>query len=220
MAPASSLAHGGSYSDETHLSALQGSPRPHAWISRPHENARRPRSAQCPASQGSQAPVVGLTRRAPLPLPMVGRLRRPVDFESVLATPAKARSAHFAAHHVASHPQPQRGGAAGVRTIELSTDDPEGCPQPVDDQQETAPSSWWLGVVVPKRHARKATTRNLLRRQMRGAMARHHLQLAHGMWLLRLRVPFDPKQFKSTTSAALRGAARAELDGLLMRASA
>ena len=55
---------------------------------------------------------------------------------------------------------------------------------------------------------------------MHGAMARHHAQLAQGMWLLRLRVPFDPKFFKSAAPAALRGVARAELDGLLTRAAA
>lgn len=89
----------------------------------------------------------------------------------------------------------------------------------MDDQSTLAPAGWWFGVVVPKRHARKATTRNLLRRQIRGAMARHHTRLARGMWLVRLRVPFDPKDFKSA-SAALRSAARAELDGLLLRAAA
>src|SRR5262245_62366422 len=92
MAPASSLAHGGSYANETHLSALQGSPRPHSRIPGSHEDARWPRGAQCQASQGSQAPVVGLSRdtRRSL-LVMLGRLRRPADFESVLATPVKAR---------------------------------------------------------------------------------------------------------------------------------
>jgi len=151
---------------------------------------------------------------------MLGRLRRPADFESVLATPAKARSAHFAAHHLANGPQRQLGRPGGDCAEKLSTGDPDRCPQPVDDRLEPASATWWLGLVVPKRHARKATTRNLLRRQMRGAMARHHAQLAHGMWLLRLRVPFDPKRFNSAASAALRGAARAELDGLLMRAAA
>jgi len=150
---------------------------------------------------------------------MLGRLRRPADFESVLATPVKARSAHFAAHHLAGRPQLQRGRPERGGTTKLSTDDPDRCPQAVDDQLE-GPSTWWFGVVVPKRHARKATTRNLLRRQMRGAMTRHQTQLAHGMWLVRLRLPFDPKHFKSASSAALRGAARAELDGLLMRAAA
>lgn len=73
---------------------------------------------------------------------------------------------------------------------------------------------------MPKRHARKATTRNLLRREMRGAMQRHYGGLASGMWLLRLCRPFDPQRFRSAAPALLRGAARAELEGLLKRASA
>jgi len=89
----------------------------------------------------------------------------------------------------------------------------------VDDQAIPASTTWWFGVVVPKRHARKATTRNLLRRQIRGAMARHHAQLARGMWLVRLRAPFDPRRFKSASSAELRCAARTELDGLFTRAA-
>jgi ribonuclease P protein component len=90
----------------------------------------------------------------------------------------------------------------------------------VDDHSIRASTTWWFGVVVPKRHARKATTRNLLRRQIRGAMARHHALLARGMWLVRLRAPFDPRRFKSASSAELRSAARIELDGLLTRAAA
>jgi len=74
--------------------------------------------------------------------------------------------------------------------------------------------------VVPKRHARRATTRNLLRRQMRRAVERHHPRLACGIWVLRLRTTIDPRRYKSAASAALRGALRAELDGLLMRAAA
>jgi ribonuclease P protein component len=62
--------------------------------------------------------------------------------------------------------------------------------------------------------------RNLLRRQIRGAMDRHRTQLAPGIWLVRLRAPFDPKSFKSAATDALRCAARAELDGLLTRAAA
>jgi hypothetical protein len=47
---------------ETHVSAFQDPPCPHAWFSRPHENARWPGGAQCPPCQGSQAPG-GLTSR-------------------------------------------------------------------------------------------------------------------------------------------------------------
>ena len=89
----------------------------------------------------------------------------------------------------------------------------------MDDQSTLAPAGWWFGVVVPKRHARKATTRNLLRRQIRHAMTRHHARLAHGIWLVRLRAPFQPGDFRSAASAALRSVARDELDGLLMRAA-
>jgi ribonuclease P protein component len=102
----------------------------------------------------------------------------------------------------------------------LSTDDPDACTQPVEDRlPPPAPTRWWFATVVPKRHARKATTRNLLRRQIRGVLLAHRGSLAHGMWLVRLRAPFDAKAFRSATSAALRVAARDELDGLLTRAA-
>jgi ribonuclease P protein component len=147
-------------------------------------------------------------------------LLRPADFQSVLATPIKARSAHFAAHHLAQVPSGPRRRVPVTAGAELSTADSSACAQAVDDQPAVVPSAWWFGAVVPKRHARKATTRNLLRRQIRCAMERHHPCLAHGMWLVRLRAPFDARCFLSPASSALRSAARDELDGLLTRAAA
>ena len=79
----------------------------------------------------------------------------------------------------------------------------------------------WIGVVVPKRHARRAVTRNLLRRQIRNAMQRHVAALAGGMWLVRLRKPFalgGPTPIAAAASDALRRGARAELDAMLQRA--
>lgn len=76
----------------------------------------------------------------------------------------------------------------------------------------------WLGTVVPKRHARRAVTRNLLKRQMRAVMQDHGAQLPPGLWVLRLKAPFDRQQFVSASSQALREAARAELALLLQRA--
>jgi ribonuclease P protein component len=73
----------------------------------------------------------------------------------------------------------------------------------------------WLGVVVPKRHARRSVTRSLLKREMRAGVARRAHQLAAGLWLVRLRAPFDTGLFVSAASAALRSAARSELDALL-----
>ncbi len=72
-----------------------------------------------------------------------------------------------------------------------------------------------MGCVVPKRHARRAVTRNLLKRQVRSAFERHLARLAGGCWLLRLRAPFAKTEFVSARSQALAAAARAELDGLL-----
>jgi len=72
-----------------------------------------------------------------------------------------------------------------------------------------------VGFVIPKRNARRAVTRVAIRRQMRAAVARHGAGLADGAWALRLRAPWDPKQFRSATSAGLIEAVRAELDALL-----
>ena len=87
-----------------------------------------------------------------------------------------------------------------------------------------SPAALWLGVVVPKRHARRAVTRSLLKRQMRSAVVRAAAAsplasgLRPGLWVMRLRAPFASQAFPSAASDALRDAARAELDALLDRA--
>jgi len=75
-----------------------------------------------------------------------------------------------------------------------------------------------MGVVVPKRHARRAVTRNLLKRQIRRVL---HAQdgLPEGLWVVRLRSPFDRKLFPSAASEALRSAAGEELTALIGRAA-
>ena len=78
----------------------------------------------------------------------------------------------------------------------------------------------WLGLVVPKRHAKRAVTRNLIKRQIRAAMAAEGEPLAAGLWVVRLRVPFDKREFRSPASEALREAARAEIGQLFTRAAA
>jgi ribonuclease P protein component len=70
--------------------------------------------------------------------------------------------------------------------------------------------------VVPKRHARRAVTRNLLKRQVHRALERNAGSLPPGLWLVRLRQPFGVAEFPSARSAALASAVRKELDGLLM----
>ena len=71
---------------------------------------------------------------------------------------------------------------------------------------------------MPKRHARSAVTRSLLKRQVRSAFERHATGQAAGLWLVRLRQPFAKADFVSARSEALAAAARGELDGLLLQA--
>ena len=77
----------------------------------------------------------------------------------------------------------------------------------------------WLGAVVPKRHARRSVTRTLLKRQIRAVVSRHAEVLGHGLWVIRLRAPFDRTVYASAASDALKCAARIELEQLLGRAA-
>jgi len=97
----------------------------------------------------------------------------------------------------------------------LCTDDALISDSPVDKY----PEGHWLGSVIPKRHAARSVTRNMLRRQVRAAMERHVQGLRPGLWLVRLRQPFARKDFESADSQPLRSAASAELDRLFARAA-
>jgi ribonuclease P protein component len=147
---------------------------------------------------------------------MIGRLVHTADFQRLLAAPSRWRSAHFALHHVALLPTAAARSPVHLSSTDLSTSPAPGVPDPVDKCCEGV----WLGNVIPKRHARRAVTRNLVRRQIRAAMHRHLPGLPPGLWLVRLRQPFDRRQFVSAASERLRQALRAELDPLFARASA
>ena len=146
---------------------------------------------------------------------MLGRLVHKADFERLLATRSRVRSAHFAIHHVSGGPLGSPAADAEPLSEELSTAPAPVPPGPVDD----LPRSAWIGCVVPKRHARRAVTRNLLKRQIRACFVRHADILPGGLWLVRLRAGFPLTEFVSARSEALALAARAELDGLLTKAA-
>lgn len=76
-----------------------------------------------------------------------------------------------------------------------------------------------LGLIVPKRHARRAVTRSLVRRQAKSVLGAFADRLSAGDWVLRLRQGFDVRQFPSAASDALRRAVRAELMMLVTHAS-
>lgn len=146
-------------------------------------------------------------------------MRRPslkaADFQKALGTRPVARTNHFVLHTLLAtegiNPSPEQTDP------KLSTDATELVEVPVDD--------WRLGVVFPKRLARRSVTRSLLRHQAREALRRHApAVLASGRfgvdvsgWVVRLRAPFDRKEFPSAASEALNAVVRQELDELWSR---
>lgn len=171
---------------------------------------------------------------------MFGRLVQATDFQRLLATPARGRGLHFAVHHLRDRPADRsRAAAASLREdVNLSTANARLHPQAVDDttgvrqagveteglpasrEGATAlsePTQRWLGCVVPKRQARRAVTRSMIKRQMRAAMQRHENALAPGLWLVRLRQGFPVTEYPSADSVRLRLAVRSELEQLLGR---
>lgn len=114
-----------------------------------------------------------------------------------------ARTAHFSVHYL---PPPQ-----------LSTAPAQSGPAPVDDATgaNADDGALRLGLVVPKRHARRAVTRTLIKRQLRERLRERLSDLPAGEWVLRLRAPIDRKVFPSARSDALALSLREELSTLL-----
>ncbi len=116
------------------------------------------------------------------------RIRHKAQFDAVLKTPPCVKTPHFALHLV------ERSSAPGDLF-------------PVD--------AAWLGVMLPKRWAKHAVTRNTLRRQIYAVGQAASPHLPHAAMVVRLRCGFSRQQFVSATSDALKCAARAELMHLL-----
>ena len=146
---------------------------------------------------------------------VIARLVRSADFERVLRTRSRASSPHFAVHHVAESPSMPSKPASKRPPAELSTGEVAIETLAVDDLNRTAPQAIWLGAVVPKRHARRSVTRTLLKRQIRAVVAGQVEALAGGLWVVRLRAPFDRARFISAASDELRQVAREELESLI-----
>jgi ribonuclease P protein component len=142
---------------------------------------------------------------------MIGRLQQAADFRRLLDAPVRQRSAHFAVHYLRADLESPVGRGGKPAGHKLSTGHEPICSEAVDDM----PTGRWLGCMVPKRHARRAVTRSLIKRQMRSVVGAHEHELPWGQWLIRLSRPFSPQDFPSAASDALRRAARRELERLV-----
>lgn len=145
---------------------------------------------------------------------MLGRLVHRADFERLLASPPLSRSAHFAMHHAEPGAIVPTAGAAGAGAAELSTPSAPTGSKSVDKSVGAV----YFGLVVPKRHARRAVMRNLIKRLGREVMRQHLAALPKGLWLLRLRSGWPAGAFVSARSTALARLLRAELERLVRAA--
>ena len=75
-----------------------------------------------------------------------------------------------------------------------------------------------IGVVLPKRWAKRAVTRNTIKRQV--YTLSEAAQLPAAAYVVRLRTGFDRAQFVSATSDALKRAVRDELQQLFAKVAA
>lgn len=116
-------------------------------------------------------------------------------------------------HYEAPRAQALAAGSAGASACELSTDTAPLSAASVDKSLATAR----LGIAIPKRHAKRAVTRNLLRRLARAVFVAQGERLPVGNWLVRLKAPFSSAEFVSAASRALAQAARTELEAMVRR---
>ena len=116
-----------------------------------------------------------------------------------------ARTAHFALH---------RAGLVLGRT-ESGADGATGLPDPA----QTGLSDVAMGAMVPKRWAKRAVTRNAIKRQIYSVGAEFEAILGVAAHVVRLRTSFDKTQFPSATSDMLKTAVRCELQQLFTDAA-
>lgn len=133
------------------------------------------------------------------------RLKTRSQFQAVLAGERVVASAHFTLHRC---PLNVAGNAtvAGVTGFPAKTSlfSHEGV---------------WIGAMVPKRWARRAVTRNTIKRQIYTVSSQYESALPEAAHLVRLRSGFDRTSFSSASSEQLKRAVRLELEQLFSSAA-
>ena len=135
------------------------------------------------------------------------RLKTRAQFQAVLAGTTVSRSAHFALHRL------------DLDTVAAAAPSPTG-PESERPQALFAVRDIWLGAMVPKRWAKRAVTRNAIKRQIYNVSSAFESRLPVAAHVVRLRSGFDRAQFISASSERLKQAVRAELEQLFAKAAA
>jgi ribonuclease P protein component len=140
---------------------------------------------------------------------IVQRLKTRPQFQAALAGGTVSRTAHFALHRL-NLPKPSNRASAAAE---------HHGPAPSPEQALFDLSGVWLGAMVPKRWARRAVTRNAIKRQIYNVSERFGERLPVAAHVVRLRTAFDRKFFISASSDQLKLAVRLELEQLFERAA-
>ena len=135
------------------------------------------------------------------------RLKTRPQFQAAMAGGTVSRTAHFALHRLVL----EAGGSAPAGQPGAAPPGPGSLPSTQGPQALFAVQDVWLGAMVPKRWARRAVTRNAIKRQIYTVGATFEARLPRAAHVVRLRAAFDRKQFISATSDQLKLAVRAEL---------
>jgi ribonuclease P protein component len=135
-------------------------------------------------------------------LPFVQRLKTRAQYEAAMAGGTISRTAHFVLHRAPlDAPSAPTGLEARTsRALFAVRNEP------------------WIGAVVPKRWAKRAVTRNGIKRQIYNVSAAFEARLPHAAHVVRLRAGFP--QFTSAWSEGLKLAVRQELQQLFEKAPA
>ena len=90
--------------------------------------------------------------------------------------------------------------------------------EPAGEAPLWRPESACIGAMVPKRWAKRAVTRNLIKRQIYSLAETYATSFPATAHVVRLSSAFDAMCFKSASSDHLKQAVRAEIEQLFTRA--
>jgi ribonuclease P protein component len=126
----------------------------------------------------------------------VERLKQWSEFQAVMSTGTVSRTPHFVLHQWQS-PGKATTGSGFEETQTLF-----------------AEGVLMMGALTPKRWAKRAVTRNLIRRQIHAVAHEFEKALTPTAYVVRLRATFNSEKFVSASSDVLKQVVRQELTQL------
>ncbi len=138
------------------------------------------------------------------------RLKTRAQFQAVLAGATVVRSEHFALHRSELPSRDNFVAGAGASTHVACAAPANKMLQPLFPVLDL-----WMGAMVPKRWAKRAVTRNAIKRQIYAVSADFSPKQRQAAFVVRLRRDFSRKVYLSASSDLLKQTVRAELVALM-----